>query len=110
MQQQPTLFDRLGGEQGMTKLVDALYGKVFADPILAPYFNTANAEHLYGRQVEFFTTTLGGPRTYSGLAMYEAHGHRGIQREHFARFLEHLVAVLKEWQVSDETIREVMMC
>jgi hemoglobin len=55
---------------------------------------------LKGRQVEFFGAALGGPMTYTGAPMTEAHAGLAIQAEHFRAVAGHLVAALTAAGVS----------
>jgi hemoglobin len=98
------LFARIGGEQGVKNLVHSFYDRVLKDPELAPFFENANLERLYTMQYEFFAAALGGPAGYSGLSIYKAHFGRGIEREHFDRFVNHLIDTLKSCQLSEQEI------
>jgi hemoglobin len=62
---------------------------------------------LKGRQVEFFAAALGGPCTYTGATMREAHRGRGIGQEHFDLAAGHLIAALSAAGVPDETISHI---
>ena len=104
MQKQITLFDRVGGEQGVKNLVRSFYDCVLKDPELAPFFESASIERLYTMQYEFFAAALDGPVRYSGLSIHQAHFGRGIEKEHFARFVNHLIDTLKAWQLSEQEI------
>jgi len=104
MQTQTTLFERIGGEQGVKSLVRAFYDRVLVDPELAPFFEDSPIERLFAMQYEFFAAALGGPVAYSGLSIYKAHFGRGIEKEHFARFVNHLIDTLKEWHLSEQEI------
>jgi hemoglobin len=47
-------------------------------------------------QKEFFSMALGGPITYSGRPLAHAHHGRGITREHFSHFVNHLLETLRD--------------
>jgi hemoglobin len=47
-------------------------------------------------QAEFFSAALGGPVTYSGMALAQAHSHMGITREDFSHFAGHLFDTLAD--------------
>ena len=104
MGNQPTLFDRIGGEQGVKNLVRSFYDRVLKDPELAPFFENTTIERLYRMQYEFFAAALGGPVTYSGLSIHRAHFGLGIEKQHFARFVNHLIDTLKAWQLDEHEI------
>jgi hemoglobin len=75
-------------------VVDDFYDRVLADPRLAPFFAGTRLAALKGRQVEFFTTVLGGPQVYRGRSMREVHAGRGIGQADFDRVAYHLTAAL----------------
>jgi hemoglobin len=104
MGNQPTLFDRIGGEQGVKNLVRSFYDRVLKDSELAPFFEGASIDHLYKMQYEFFAAALGGPVTYSGLSIHQAHFGLGIDKEDFGRFVNHLIDTLQSWQVSEQEV------
>ncbi len=104
MQKLITLFDRIGGEQGVKNLVRSFYDRVLKDPELAMFFENASIDRLYAMQYEFFAAALDGPVKYSGISIHQAHFGRGIEKEHFARFVNHLIDTLKAWQLSEHEI------
>jgi hemoglobin len=91
-----SLYERVGGAATVTRLVDEFYARVLTDPDLAPTFARTSMAKLTRMQREFFTTALGGPETYSGLSLREAHQGHGITERQFARFAEHLLATLHD--------------
>lgn len=95
---EPTLFERAGGEEGISKLIDVFYDKVMADPELSPFFVNTETSKLRAMQKEFFSEALGGPLFYSGRSMREVHAGRGIKKSHLTRFTDHLLATLQEHQ------------
>lgn len=103
-----TLYDRVGGEQGVKNLVRSFYDRVLKDPELAPFFETASLDRLFRMQSEFFGAALGGPVTYSGLSICQAHFGMGIDRQDFARFVNHLIETLKAWQLSEHEINDLI--
>jgi hemoglobin len=77
------------------------------EPLLcAPCAHGPTAK-LKGRQVEFFAAALGGPHTYTGATMREAHRGRGIGQEHFDLVAGHLIVALSAADIPDETISHI---
>jgi hemoglobin len=108
MEKLATLFDRIGGEQGVKNLVRSFYDRVLKDQELAPFFEDASIERLYRMQYEFFAAALDGPANYSGLSIYQAHYGRGIDKQHFGRFVNHLIDTLQSWQLSEGEIHSLI--
>jgi hemoglobin len=103
-----TLYERLGGEQGIKRLIEQFYVRVLADPQLAPFFANSAIEKLLLMQREFIGAALDGPQTYSGLALSWAHARRGITGEHFNRYTQNLLTTLEEDGVAPDDVRDVM--
>lgn len=102
-----SLYDRVGGEQGVIKLVDAFYDRVFLDKELAPFFDSARVDRLKKMQKEFFTIALGGPGEYSDVNLSHAHHGKGIEIQHFRAFVQHMFDSLKELDLSEEEIYQI---
>jgi hemoglobin len=102
-----SIYDAIGGEPALVAVVDDFYIRVTGDPELARFFAGTNMAKLTGRQVEFFAAALGGPHTYTGATMREAHRGRGIGQEHFNLAAGHLVAALSAADVPDQTINHI---
>ena len=102
-----SLFEQLGGEEGVGNLVDDFYVRILADAELAPFFENANREGLIRMQKEFFSSALGGPALYSGRPLSEVHAGRGIEKRHLARFVEHLLQTLKETDLDENAVNAI---
>ncbi|MFC7330541.1 group I truncated hemoglobin [Marinactinospora rubrisoli] len=103
-----TIYDRVGGYEAISTVVDDFYVRVLADPELAGFFSGTNMAKLKGRQAEFFSAALGGPVTYSGGTMKEVHAGRGIEQRHFDLVAGHLSAALAAAGVPEETVGEII--
>lgn len=78
----PTLYEWMGGQPVLTRLLDTFYGRVPADPLLAPVFagmSPAHAAHVGAFVAEVF----GGPKAYSA----EHGGHPNMVSRHLGRAL-----------------------
>ena len=102
-----SIYAAIGGEAALVAVVDDFYRRVTGDPELAGFFAGTNMAKLKGRQVEFFAAALGGPHTYTGATMREAHRGRGIGQEHFDLAAGHLIAALGAADVPDATINQI---
>ncbi|MFS0865204.1 globin [Fredinandcohnia sp. 179-A 10B2 NHS] len=69
-------YEAIGGEETLSKLVDAFYSRVGQHPDLAPIFPDDLTETAR-KQKQFLTQYLGGPQLYS----YE-HGHPMLRARH----------------------------
>lgn len=96
-----TLYDRLGGQEGIGDVVDDFYDRVLADEALRPYFEDVDTESLRDHQRAFLTMVAGGPAEYDGADMRSAHAALDIAEADFGAVAEHLDAALRDNGVSD---------
>ena len=91
-----SLYQQIGGADGIGRLVDVFYVRVLADPELKPFFEGVQMAKLRRMQVELFSGALGGPLKYSGRPMAQAHRHLKIGLREYQRFIRHLFDTLDE--------------
>ena len=103
-----SIYERIGGAEGIAGLVDEFYEKITADEVLKSYFKNASVGKIMKMQKEFFTAATGGPGTYSGRPLKDVHKHMGISRYEFDRYVGHLVETLKTRGISGEDSRQVV--
>ena len=103
-----TLYEQIGGQKGVERLIDAFYDRVLDDPELAPFFKETSMDKLRKMQREFFASALDGPATMSELDLAYAHHGRGIRQTHFNRFVQHLLTTLESIGVGEEQQMEVV--
>ncbi len=103
-----TLFDRIGGDAGVAKLIDRFYDKVVADPELGPFFANVSVEKIRMMQREFFRAALDGPQTYTGRPVNHVHARLNIGGSQFSTYVHHLLDTLTEIGTPYEDIRDVV--
>jgi len=103
-----TIYDAIGGEPALVAVVSDFYDRVLADPELTGFFAGVSMARLQGRQVEFFAAALGGPVTYSGASMKDAHWGRGIEQRHFDLVAGHLAASLAGAGVPADIVGQII--
>ena len=91
-----TLYQAIGGRPALVAAVDRLYGRLLADPELAPLFPRGAGERHRRYVVTFLAEALGGPHPYRGPGVAETHRGLGITGAHFERTAAHLAATLDE--------------
>ncbi|MCV7303357.1 group 1 truncated hemoglobin [Mycobacterium barrassiae] len=104
----PTVFDQVGGYEGLEVVVADFYDRVLTDAELAHFFTGTNMPRLKGKQVEFFAAALGGPEPYTGAPMRQVHQGRGITMHHFNLVAGHLSASLIAAGVPDEIVQQII--
>ncbi|MDP3207587.1 MAG: group 1 truncated hemoglobin [Rhodoglobus sp.] len=85
-----TLYDELGGDAGVSAIVDALVDSIHADPEFASWFAGADLDRLKSHQRAFLAVALDGPESYAGRSLRSAHSGMAITPTAFASFIGHL--------------------
>jgi hemoglobin len=97
-----TLYDRLGGREGIRAVVDEFYGRLLADDDLGPFFEDTDMESLKEHQTDHLVEAAGGPAEYTGPPVREAHLHVPFTEAHIGRAVDHLSASLDAFDVSGD--------
>ena len=108
MSQDDQLFARLGGATAIANIVKDMYARVLADDELAHFFKDVDMDRLHRMQLEFITSALGGPVSYSGAELQQIHKGRGIQPHHFSKFVGHLADAMQDHSVSAADIDDML--
>lgn len=110
MEQNLSLFERIGGMDAVTAAVDIFYTKVLADEKINHFFASTNMPMQLGKMKAFLAYAFGAPThiaVYSGKKMRDAHAHLSITEEHFNIVATHLVVTLQELGVANNLVEEV---
>ena len=101
---QKSLYDRLGGKDAITAVVDAFVGQVAADKRINGFFAKTASDperlkifkmHLVNQICE----ASGGPCKYTGKDMKTAHMSMGVSGADFSALVEDLVWALDKFKV-----------
>ncbi len=106
--EETSLYEKIGGEEGIASMVDDFYKRVLADSRLAPFFQDVPMDRLQRMQREFFGAATGGPIKYTGRPLGHVHQGRGITSRDFQRFTEHLIETLQERGVSEREVLDLI--
>jgi len=103
-----TLYDRLGGHDGIRAVVDDFYDRLVADEDIGPFFAGSNMELLRRTQTDFLCEAAGGPETYDAAPIREAHLHVPFTPEHIQRAVELLEESLDAFDVPEDDAERVV--
>jgi hemoglobin len=107
-----SLYDRLGGEKGITKVVDDLVANVIADKTYKDkhkkHFQEGGVAGLKKKLVNQIGEATGGPQKYTGKTMKEAHKGLEITNADFDSLVGDLVKALKKNKVGDKEKKELL--
>jgi hemoglobin len=107
----PSLYERLGGYDGIAAIVDDLLPRLLGDPQLAVYWKGKCRDSLKkDRQliVDFLGAAFGGPVTYLGRDMKTSHDGLGITAAEWIRFMDHVHATLRNMSIAGSEAAEFL--
>jgi hemoglobin len=102
------MYQSVGGDAGLTVLVDNFYARLWADPSLDKYFEGIDGPTLKKHQRMFLTYVLGGPSEWQGQPLTGAHADLNITDEAFDTVAHHLLLTLEELDIDRPLIRIIM--
>jgi truncated hemoglobin YjbI len=102
---EPSLFEQLGGEPVLRRIVDRFVDRVFDDVMIGFFFRNASRERIKDKEYEFAARHLGADVAYTGKPIAEAHASHGIMGGQFMRRLQILEETLNELEVPEAVRR-----
>jgi hemoglobin len=100
-----SLYASIGGEAAVREVLQALYDRLFDDPMIGFLFQGKDKAHIVAQQVAFTCQFLGGPKAYRGLPLPRAHERLPLLPGHFDRRHRLLEQVLSERSVPPDVKR-----
>ena len=97
--QDQSLYQRLGGKEAITAVVDDFIGNVAGDANINKRFAGANIPRLKTMLVDQICAASGGPCTYTGKDMVSAHKGMNITDGEFGALVGDLVKSLDKFKV-----------
>ena len=103
-----TLFDRLGGAEGIARIVSDTIDNHLKNPLVANRFSGGDIATLKKTATDFFITGSGGPNVYKGKEMLAAHRHMNISDNEFMAVVDDVMAALSGAGLDDGVKSEVL--
>lgn len=103
-----SLYERLGGEEAVSAVVDDFVGRVAADARINMKFARSNIERVKFHLKEQVCAATGGPCKYTGLSMTEAHKNMKVTEGEFNALVEDLVMTLDKFNVPAQEKGELL--
>jgi hemoglobin len=104
-----SLYERLGGGDGIQRLVDDVIAAHLDNPVVGPRFQAIeDLEHAKKMAREFFGAGSGGPETYSGKDMRSAHRGMNISEQEFVAVVDDILGVADKHGLDDATKKDVL--
>lgn len=102
------LYRALGSEAGVARLVDAALARIHADLRINLFFEHTDLADLRRLLIEQICAASGGPCSYTGRSMEEAHSGMNLSEADFAAFVEDLVAAMDAVRLTAPTQHQVL--
>jgi hemoglobin len=102
------LYDKLGGEETIGKVVDYFYDLVLADDTVNHFFANTDMDKQRRHQTKFISFALGGPNQYTGQSMAKVHAGMNLQGVHFDAIVKHLHDALEHFGVQEADINQAL--
>ncbi|MBJ6367965.1 group I truncated hemoglobin [Snuella sedimenti] len=108
-----SLFDRLGGSDGIASIVDDAIENHMNNPKINARFlpYKERPEHLASikqHSIDFFNAGSGGPAVYSGRDMITAHTGMNINPEEYMHVIDDIFMALDKNAIDEDTKKDVL--
>ncbi len=103
-----SLYERLGGIDSITAVVEDFRDRVAADDRINRKFARTDLVRLRKMLIDQICEATGGPCTYSGRSMKAAHEGMGVTSGEFDALVQDLVATFNHFKVGQKEQGEVL--
>jgi len=103
-----SLFERLGGTEGITSIANDTVDNHLANKAIAVRFAKSDVSALKNAAATFFITGTGGPNVYKGKDMLAAHKGMNISALEFMAVLDDALAALEKNKIGQREQEEVL--
>ena len=103
-----SLFVRLGGAEGITKIANDVVDNHLANKSIVARFSKSDIPALKNAATTFFISGTGGPNIYKGKDMLAAHKGMNIAATEFMAVLDDSLSALEKNNISQREQEEVL--
>ena len=104
-----TLFERLGGKEGIQRLVTDIVDNHYRNPLIRTRFEKVKDRAALERlSVEFLCAGSGGPQAYSGRGLVAVHQGMNISEQELIAAIDDIVAAMSKNQLEQSAQNEVV--
>ena len=94
-----SLYQALGERPGIQKIVEGMLMHVARDPRIVEFFRKVDIVRVRDKLVEKFCVEAGGPCTYTGDSLAEAHKGMNLSRSDFNALVENLIDAMDDQHI-----------
>ena len=106
--QKVSLYERLGGEHVVRKIVNDTLDKNLKNPLIGHHFQNIDMDNLKRLVFEFFSMGTGGPGQYTGRDMPSSHKHLKLTEQDYQSSNSDLLEALRENGIPEPEQKEVI--
>ena len=108
-----TLFEQLGGREGISSIVDDTVAAHMENPAIQARFlpfkdRPERLEVIKKHTIDFFSMGSGGPANYSGKDMLSAHTGMNISPGEYMHVMDDIMLALDKNDMSEDSKKEVL--
>ena len=106
-----TLYERLGGYDGIASVANDLMPRVMSDPRLGRFYRHRGEDGLQREKqllTDFLCSATGGAMVYTGRDMKTTHVGMQISKDDWSALMRHLHTTLDKFEVPDRERTEVV--
>ena len=103
-----SLYERLGGTEGITSIASDLVDIHVANPRIAPRYANSDLAKVKNGAATFFITGTGGPAVYEGKDMLATHKGMNIDCAEFMAVLDDALEALEKNNIGQREKEEVL--
>ena len=104
-----SLYQRLGGANGIARLVDNVIAAHLTNPIVKTRFeNIKDLDHAKEMARQFFSAGSGGPETYTGKDMLTTHKGMNISEQEYLAVMDDIMGAMEKHGLSQDTKKDVL--
>lgn len=89
-----TLYERLGGEERIKRLIADVVDNHYGNPLIRARFANTNRMEVERHAVEFLCAGSGGPQCYTGKDLVAAHKGMNISEQELVATIDDFVAAM----------------
>ena len=106
-----TLYERLGGYDAISAVVNDLLPRLMSDSRLGRFWENRGEDGINREEqllIDFLCSSAGGPLLYTGRDNKTSHKGMGISEDDWEKFIGHLNATLEKFQLPQQERSDVI--
>ena len=104
-----TLYQRLGGADGIARIVDDFVAAHLENPTIKSRFEyIKDIEHAKRMAREFFSAGAGGPDPYTGKDMLAAHQGMNISEQEYMAAMDDIIGAMNKQKITEDAKNDVI--